>query len=137
LPKAKRSGRGIAIEDMNGIRERVKAGHKQRAVLHSWAFSQLRLFLEYKAKLAAVQLVTVDPRNTSRTCSACGHCAKENRKSQGKFRCRSCSHEAHADINAAVNIGRAACKPAALSELCEGSHGLVKNRRLRRRSFTP
>jgi IS605 OrfB family transposase len=118
VAEAKRSGRGISIEDLNGIRERVKAGQKQRAVLHSWAFSQLRLFLEYKARLAGISLATVDPRNTSRTCSRCGHCEKNNRPNQSKFRCRSCSHEAHADINAAENIRRAACKPAVLSDVC-------------------
>jgi IS605 OrfB family transposase len=118
VAEAKRSGRGIAIEDLNGIRGRVKAGRKQRAVLHSWAFSQLRLFLEYKARLEGVALVGVDPRNTSRACSRCGHCEKQNRPSQSEFRCRSCGHEAHADINAAENIRRAACKPAELSDVC-------------------
>jgi IS605 OrfB family transposase len=89
--EAERSGRGIAIEDLKGIRERVKAGRNERAVLHSWAFSQLRLFLEYKSRLAGITLVTVDPRNTSRTCSRCGHCEKQNHPSQSKFWCRSCS----------------------------------------------
>ena len=130
VAEAERSGRGIAIEDLNGIRERVKARRKQRAVLHSWAFSQLRLFLEYKSRLSGVHLVTVDPRNTSRTCAECGHCEKENRRSQSEFRCRSCNHEAHADINAAKNIRRAACKPAVLSELCSVSHDSAKSRRL-------
>jgi len=127
VAEAERSGRGIAIEDLTGIRERVKAGRKQRAVLHSWAFSQLRLFLQYKAALAGVLLLAVDPRNTSRTCAECRHCAKENRH-QDQFRCRACGHEAHADINAAVNIGRAACKPAVLDGLRKVSHGSVKSR---------
>jgi putative transposase len=126
VAEAERSGRGIAIEELGGIRGRVKAWPKQHAILHSWAFSQLRLFLQYKAALAGVALVAVDPRNTSRTCAVCGHCAKENRRTQHQFRCRSCNHEAHADINAAVNIGRAARKPAELGELCSRSHGSVK-----------
>ncbi|MGH2507329.1 MAG: zinc ribbon domain-containing protein [Ktedonobacteraceae bacterium] len=46
----------------------------------------------------------VDPRNTSRTCSACGHCAKENRKSQAIFCCVNCGMTMNADINAAINI---------------------------------
>ena len=108
VAKAKRSDRGIAIEELKGIRGRVKAGRKQRAVLHSWAFSQLRLFLEYKAKQAGIPVVAVDPRNTSRTCARCGHCEKENRPTQSRFRCRSCKHEANADLNAAKNIRRAA-----------------------------
>jgi IS605 OrfB family transposase len=131
VAEAKRSGRGLKLEDLSGIRGRVKAGRKQRAVLHSWAFSQLLLFLQYKATLAGVTLVTIDPRNTSRECAECGHTAKENRKAQDKFRCRSCGHEAHADSNAArVIAGRADRKPAVLSELCGSSHGSVKSRRL-------
>lgn len=130
---AEGTGRGIAIEELTGIRERVSVRRKQRAVLHSWAFSQLRLFLEYKAKLAGVQLVAVDPRNTSRQCCTCGHTEKANRPGQDRFSCRACHYTAHADFNAAVNLrerGRAACKPAKLSELCCGTHDSVKSSRL-------
>jgi putative transposase len=129
VAEAKRSGRGIAIEDLGGILERVKAGRKQRAVLHSWAFAQLRAFLEYKAALAGVPLFTVDPRNTSRECSACGHTDKRNRPNQSTFRCRACGHAEHADINAArVISGRPPCKRGErvhdlrLSGLCVSSH---------------
>ena len=108
VAEAKRTNHGLAVEELTGIRERVTARRKQRAVLHSWAFSQLRLFLTYKAALSGVALVAVDPRNTSRQCAECGHTAKENRKSQDKFRCVSCKHTANADINAAINIGRRA-----------------------------
>jgi putative transposase len=44
---------------------------------------------------------------TSRTCARCGHCAKENRLTQAKFACTACGHQAHADVNAAINILRA------------------------------
>jgi IS605 OrfB family transposase len=129
VAEAKRSGRGIAIEDLGGILERVKAGRKQRAVLHSWAFAQLRAFLEYKAALAGVPLFTVDPRNTSRECSACGHTDKRNRPNQSTFRCRACGHAEHADTNAArVISGRPPCKRGErvhnlrLSGLCVSAH---------------
>src|SRR6266487_79023 len=64
-------------------------------------------FLSYKAALAGIPLRVVDPRNTSRTCSACGHCEKANRKSQASFLCRECGMSMNADINAARNIARA------------------------------
>jgi putative transposase len=128
---AKRTGRGIAIEDLNGIRERIRARRKQRVVLHSWAFAQLGAFLVYKAKLAGVPLVAVDPKNTSRECAECGHTDTGNRPNQSTFRCLACGHAEHADINAArVIAGRAARKPAVLSELCGSSHGSVRSRRL-------
>lgn len=47
------------------------------------------------------------PPNTSRTCPACGHTAKENRPTQDKFHCVACGHNAHADTVAATNVLRA------------------------------
>lgn len=108
VAKAKGSGRGIAIENLKGIRGRITARRQQRATLHSWAFYQLRMFLAYKALLAGIPLVLVDPRNSSRECSECGHIAKENRPSQSEFRCLACGFTANADFNAACVIaGRA------------------------------
>jgi putative transposase len=43
------------------------------------------------------------PAYTSQRCSACGHVAPGNRESQA-FRCVACGHQAHADVNAALNI---------------------------------
>lgn len=108
VEKAKRTKRAIALEQLKGIRQRVRAKKPQRATLHSWAFAELGRFIEYKAALAGVPVVYVDPRNTSRECSRCGHVEKANRPSQAVFRCRACGFAAHADINAARNIaGRA------------------------------
>jgi IS605 OrfB family transposase len=102
---AKRTGRGIALEELTHIRNRVTArGRDQRHRLHGWAFSQLRQFMTYKAQLAGVPVVLVDPRNTSRTCSQCGHCEKANRKSQAEFLCKHCGFSTHADFNAAHNL---------------------------------
>ncbi|MGS2643988.1 RNA-guided endonuclease InsQ/TnpB family protein, partial [Streptosporangium sp. G12] len=60
-----------------------------------------------KAESAGRELIAVNPRNTSRTCAACGHVAKENRGTQAGFHCQRCAHTAHADVNAAINILRA------------------------------
>ncbi|MCX6046575.1 MAG: transposase [Chloroflexi bacterium] len=96
--------RAIAIEELGGIRDRVTVRTPQRATLHSWAFAQLRSFSEYKAQRAGIQVMAVDPRNTSRTCPACGHVDKANRKTQSKFLCVSCGHSGLADYIAAGNI---------------------------------
>lgn len=105
VESAKRTSRGIALEDLRGIRERVTArGGDARNRLGGWAFHQLRSFIEYKAILAGVMVVAVNPRNTSRACAECGHCDKANRKSQSEFSCKACGHQAHADENAARNI---------------------------------
>jgi IS605 OrfB family transposase len=109
VAKAKANGQAIAIEELRHIRQRTEARlrHSQRAKHSSWSFGQLRSFLSYKAALAGVPLHTVDPRNTSKTCPACGHCAKENRKSQASFCCVQCGLAMNADIVGAINISRA------------------------------
>lgn len=105
VQRAKGTGRGIALEDLTGIRERVTVVRKaQRNELGSWAFADLRSKIAYKAKLHGVHVLLVDPRNTSRACSACGCIDKANRKSQASFLCVACGHSANADYNAALNI---------------------------------
>jgi IS605 OrfB family transposase len=104
VEKAKNTTRAIAVEDLTHIRKRAKVRKSQRARHSNWAFRQLRVFVEYKATVAGVSVLHVDPRNTSRTCAACGHCEKSNRKSQSEFVCKVCHHSANADINAALNI---------------------------------
>lgn len=103
--KAKDTGRGIALEDLDGIRDRINGSKAQRADLHSWAFHQLRSFIAYKATMAGVAVRLVDPRNTSKGCAECGHIDRRNRPSRDVFRCVSCGHAAPADHNAAINIG--------------------------------
>jgi IS605 OrfB family transposase len=108
VQKAKDTLRGIALENLKGIRTRVSVnGSRQRRTIHSWAFQQLRAFVEYKAKLMGVPLTLTNPRNTSRTCPACGYIAKGNRNGES-FRCLNCGFAGAADHIAAVNIGRAA-----------------------------
>ena len=96
--------KAIALEDLQGIRERVSVQKSQRYERLSWAFHQLRSFIAYKAEAAGVPLHIIDPRNTSRMCLACGHCAKENRRSQSEFLCVECGFQANADYVGASNI---------------------------------
>lgn len=104
VAEAERTGRGVAVENLTGIRARARQRKPQRATLHTWAFHQLGQHLAYKAKRAGVAFVQVDPRYTSQDCSECGYRDKKNRKNQAEFVCRGCGVVAHADHNAAVNI---------------------------------
>jgi IS605 OrfB family transposase len=85
VEKAQRTNSAIVLEDLQGIRGRVRVQKARRAEVGSWGFGQLRSFIEYKAKLVGVVVITVDPRNTSRQCSQCGHIDKLNRRSQKVF----------------------------------------------------
>lgn len=109
VAEAERTGRGIAVEELTGIRERVRLRKPQRATHASWAFAQLAVFLTYKAARAGVPIVEVDPAYTSQRCTACGHTDRRNRTSQARFVCRDCGYTAeHADILGADNIAHRA-----------------------------
>ncbi|WP_433230193.1 RNA-guided endonuclease TnpB family protein [Actinomadura formosensis] len=101
---AARTGRGIALEELGGIRERVTVPRDQRARLSSWPFHQLGEFLEYKARRAGVPFLQVDAAYTSQRCPRCGHTARNNRPSRDHFCCRRCGLAGPADVVAGVNV---------------------------------
>lgn len=84
----------------NGQSAKRALNHKLRLS----ALAQFGEFLQYKARLSGGQIIEVDPRNTSRRCSSCGHVSQENRESQAVFLCKKCGHSDNADHNAAINI---------------------------------
>jgi putative transposase len=99
-------GATIVLENLTYIRDRAtmqKHTENQRR-LHSWSFAQFHSFLTYKAQERGIQVVKIDPRHTSQTCSRCGYQARNNRRSQSLFFCRSCGYQLNADLNAAQNI---------------------------------
>jgi putative transposase len=66
----------VAIEDLTGIRDRTNQmprSKTERRRSNSWAFYQLRQFLEYKGLGAGVQVIAINPRYTSQTCHQCLH----------------------------------------------------------------
>lgn len=99
---AKSEGKGIAIEDLKGIRFSAnKKGKKFRTRVGKWSFNQLRSFLTYKSLLNGVKLVYVPPAHTSKTCHNCLHIGNRQGK---KFTCNNCNSVFDADVNAANNI---------------------------------
>ncbi|MCO6008572.1 RNA-guided endonuclease TnpB family protein [Actinoallomurus purpureus] len=62
---ARRTERGIALEELSGIRDRVRLRRHQRATLSTWPFHQLGTFIQYKALRAGVPFLEVDPAYTS------------------------------------------------------------------------
>lgn len=105
VKSAKEQGKGISIEDLTNIRFTSKRRNKKfRTKLGRWNFAQLRSFLEYKSLLNGVQLVVVEPRFTSQTCSSCFHIGKRTNK---VFKCTNQNCEVDvidADFNASQNI---------------------------------
>ena len=91
----------IAVEKLN-IKGMVHNHHLAKHISDaSWnAFVSM---LSYKAIVSGGQLVKVNPRNTSKTCSNCGAIADMPLK-QRKYRCDVCGFVCHRDINASFNI---------------------------------
>jgi putative transposase len=94
--------------DQPGVRVAQKRG-LNRAIRHQ-AWGQLVARLDHKA---AGRLERVPAAYTSQQCSACGHIAPENRKSQAVFACVACNAgPCNADVNAARNIAAGRAVPA-------------------------
>ena len=99
---AKSEGKGVAIEDLKGIRFSAnKKGKKFRTRVGKWNFNQLRSFLAYKCLLNGVKLIDVPPAYTSKMCHNCLHIGNRQGK---KFTCNNCNSVFDADENAAKNI---------------------------------
>lgn len=125
---AKSQNKGIAIEDLKGIRNSAnKKGKDFKARVSTWSFYQLRQFLAYKALLNGVQLVDVKPAYTSKTCHNCFHIGKRQGK---RFTCKNCNSIFDADYNAAKNIallGASVIMPEGESLMyCEMPHLISK-----------
>jgi putative transposase len=91
--------------DQPGVGVAQKRG-LNRAIMRS-GWGQLVTRLQHKAFGRVEQ---ISAAYTSQRCSACGHVAPRNRKSQAVFECQACNAgRCHADVNAARNIaaGRA------------------------------
>ncbi|MCR3882950.1 MAG: RNA-guided endonuclease TnpB family protein [Methanothrix sp.] len=104
VAKAKDTSSVIALEDLQGIREGMTVSKAQRRKQHSWGFYQLRQFLEYKAAIAGVPVVYIDPAYTSQECPVCHHISRSNRPTRDQFACVCCGFSGPADTVAARNI---------------------------------
>jgi len=104
VSKAKDTSSVIALEDLQGIREGMTVSKAQRRKQHSWGFYQLRQFVEYKAAIAGVPVVYIDPAYTSQECPVCHHISRSNRPTRDRFDCVCCGFSGPADNVAARNI---------------------------------
>jgi putative transposase len=103
VPAMTRSARGTI--EQPGERVAQKSGLNRAINRNGWGLLATRL--QHKP---CGRVEQIPPAYTSQRCSACGHVAPENRKSQAVFGCQACTAgPCHADVNAARNIaaGRA------------------------------
>lgn len=92
----------IKLEDLTGITTNTK-----EYFLKSWSYYQLQTFIEYKAKEAGIQILWVNPKDTSNTCPTCGNSDPLNRndKDRTKFRCISINCKDYDKVKDADEVG--------------------------------
>ncbi|WP_293148868.1 MULTISPECIES: transposase [unclassified Microcoleus] len=130
--EAKETQSFVSIEDLIGIRERTNSKPRnktERRRSNSWAFYQLRTFLEYKGICEGIEVVAVNPAYTSQSCHCCLHIGVRTEK---KFKCSNqvCGWVGDADVNGSKMIalvGLSVSQPRG-SELlsCAVTQGLPK-----------
>jgi putative transposase len=81
-----------------------KKSREVRGRLNRWSFRKLQQIIEYKAKLAGLNVVYVNPRGTSSMCPVCG--VKLSPNGHRQMRCPRCGFEGDRDVVAVLNLVR-------------------------------
>ena len=90
----------IKLERLQNIRSTTRTSRKNNHNLHTWSFYRLATFIEYKAKLAGIEVEYVDPAYTSQICPICGRIQHAKDRN---YICR-CGYHTHRDLLGAINI---------------------------------
>ena len=88
------------VAQIQNIRSTTRTSRKNNHNLHTWSFYRLATFIEYKAKLAGIEVEYVDPAYTSQICPICGSVHHANDRN---YTCR-CGFHTHRDLLGAINI---------------------------------
>ena len=95
----------VVLEDLTYIRESIDYGEYMNRRLQGWEFAKQHAQIRYKAVEKGIPVETVNPRNTSKECHACGkvgYCPR-----QATFTCTNDAcwmGEYQTDVNGAINI---------------------------------
>ena len=96
----------IKLEQLDDIRNTTKSLKRADRTIHNWTFFQLKQFIKERALKFNIPVMDINPAFTSQTCHECKHVSKKNRNRE-RFKCESCGHKNHADLNASYNIALA------------------------------
>ena len=108
--------------DSPGRNVRAKSGLNKSILDQGWF--EFRRQLEYKQAWLGGEVLAVPPRNTSRTCPACGYVSAENRQTQARFACVECGYENNADLVGAINILERGHRLLACGELAQSGRSV-------------
>ena len=87
-------------------KKQIAARRRNNRSLNSWSFYRLTKYIAYKAALAGILVIRVDPYKTSQRCPICG---REHKAKDRRYECE-CGFHAHRDVVGAINIAKNALK---------------------------
>ena len=100
----------VVVEDLNVANMSRKGGNRKRGLNRSFndrSISEFKRILEYKCEDLGIDLVKVNPKYTSKTCSVCNTVNKNLTLADREWECAECGTIHNRDHNAAKNILRA------------------------------
>jgi putative transposase len=98
----------VALEDLRGIRGKVRASKSWNRKIHSWPFRSGQDMLGHKGRREGMRVRPFPGAFSSRYCSRCG--SRNTRRSGALFACLSCGYELNVHLNGARGMSwRAFC----------------------------
>jgi len=94
----------IALEELTNIRKKIRRSRELNGRLNRWSFRKLQSIIEYKARLASLNVKYVDAKGTSSLCPTCG--GKLSPNGYRLMKCLSCGLEEDRDVIAVKNLLR-------------------------------
>ena len=92
----------IVVEDLN-IKGMMEQKYFNAKNIQDSSWNKFIQMLEYKAENSGVQIIKVNPKDTTKTCSNCGHLQKMPLWIR-TYKCENCLFEIDRDENASINI---------------------------------
>ena len=104
-------------------------------LISSWARGELLDHVEYKAGLFGIDVTTVNPWGTSRSCPRCGERGETVNEPNdhtecrhgGYFHCPHCGYECDRDVVGAVNVGRKYLSESKMEEANPAEYSSAEN----------
>ena len=96
----------IVIGELKGIKQNINLGRRNNQNFSYIPYGIFKRKLRSKAEKYGIEVIEVDERDTSKTCSVCGVKKASNRKHRGLYVCSECGSALNADVNGAINIIR-------------------------------
>jgi len=106
IGRAKETGATVIVMEDLEIHREDKGSEGLNGRLHRWSYGRFQRILEYQAKLNGLNVVYVDPRDTSRICPVCGNEMDPSPNGRRLMRCRRCGLEEDRDVIAVKNLTR-------------------------------